>query len=77
MTSFDPVTLAVLAVAVGGFAAVLWEILAKDPHSLVEMIDDSRRFAEAQVAGEGTPPARRSAEIGRVAANLNHPRLAA
>lgn len=77
MTSFDPVTFAVLAVAVGGLAAVLWEILVKDPHSLVEMIADSRRFAEAALTGKGNPPARRSADVGRVAANLNHPRLAA
>lgn len=77
MASFDPITFAALALAVGGLVAVLWEILARDPRSLAEMITDSRRFAETPLAGEETPPARRSADTGQVAANLNHPRLAA
>lgn len=78
MASFDFVTLAALALAVGGLAAVLWEILAKDPRSLVEMTTDSRLFAEASLAGEThTPARRRSADAGQVAANQNHPRLAA
>lgn len=77
MASFDPITFAVLALAVGGIAAVVWEILAKDPHSLFEMISDSRRFAEAPLAGRENVPARRSADTGQVAANQNHPRLAA
>lgn len=77
MANFDPITFAALALAVGGIAAVLWEILAKDPHSLLEMISDSRRFAEAPLAGEEKFPARRSADTGQVAANQNHPRLAA
>jgi hypothetical protein len=75
MASFISVTFA--ALAVGGLAAVLWEILVKDPRSLVEMITDSRRFAEAPLMDEENPPARRSAVTGQVAANLNHPRLAA
>lgn len=78
MASLDLVTLAALALAVGGLAAVLWEILAKDPRSLIEMTTDSRRFAEASLAGEVPSPARqRSADAGQVAANQNQPRLAA
>jgi hypothetical protein len=77
MASLDLITFAALALAVGGLAAVLWEILVKDPRSLIEMTIDSRRFAEASLAGEENPPARRSAGSGQVAANQNHPRLAA
>jgi hypothetical protein len=77
MASFDPITFGTLALAVGGLAAVLWEILARDPRSLVEMITDSRRFAEAPLAGQENLPVRPSADVGQVAANLNHPRLAA
>ena len=77
MASFDPITFAVLALAVGGIAAVVWEILAKDPHSLFEMISDSRRFAEVPLAGEENFPVRRSPDTGQVAANQNRPRLAA
>jgi hypothetical protein len=77
MASFDPITFAALALAVGGLAAVLWEILARDPRSLVEMINDSRRFAEAPLPGQENLPVRLSADAGQVAANLNHPRLAA
>ncbi|HKP25583.1 MAG TPA: hypothetical protein VJV39_17075 [Dongiaceae bacterium] len=77
MASFDFVTFAAVFLAVGGLAAVLWEILVKNPRSLVEMMIDSRRFAEASLAGEDNPPARRSADTSRVAANQNRPRLAA
>ena len=77
MASFDFITFAVLALAIGGLAAVLWEILVKAPRSLVEMTVDSRRFAEASLAGEENHPARRSADTGQMAANQNHPRLAA
>ena len=77
MASLDFITYAVLALAVGGLAAVLWEILAKDPRSLAEMVTDSRRFAEAPLAGQDNLPARLSVDAGQVAANLNHPRLAA
>jgi hypothetical protein len=77
MASFDLITFAALAFAVGGLAAVLWEVLAKNPRSLVEMITDSRRFAEAQLSGEENPPSRLSANTSREAANVNHPRLAA
>jgi hypothetical protein len=77
MASFDFVTFAAVFLAVGGLAAVLWEILVKNPRSLGEMMTDSRRFAEASLAGEHTPPAREPAEVSRVAANQNRPRLAA
>jgi hypothetical protein len=77
MASFDFITFAALALAVGGLAAVLWEILVKDPRSLFEMTTDSRRFAEAALTGEENLPAGRSVKTGHVAANQNHPRLAA
>jgi hypothetical protein len=77
MASFDFITFAALALAVGGLAAVLWEILVKDPRSLFEMTADSRRFAEAPLTGEENLPARGKAATGHVAANQNHPRLAA
>ncbi|HEV8389791.1 MAG TPA: hypothetical protein VGQ35_08100 [Dongiaceae bacterium] len=77
MPSFDLVTLAVLIVAVGGIAAVLGEILAKDPRSLLEIATDSRRFAEAVVQNDTPGAARRSVGVAAPAANLNHPKLAA
>ena len=77
MASFDPITFGALALAVGGLAAVLWEVLARDPRSLAEMIIDSRRFAEAPLAAKENIPARLAADTGQVAANQNHPRLAA
>jgi len=77
MASPDFITFAVLALAVGGLAAVLWEVLVKAPRSLVEMIIDSRRFAEASLAAEENQPVRRSVDAGQMPANQNHPRLAA
>jgi hypothetical protein len=77
MASFDLVDFAAVLFAVGGLAAVLWEILVKNPRSLLEMMSDSRRFAEAPLAGDVTSAARRSAETTESAANLNRPRLAA
>lgn len=77
MASFDLITFAVLALAVGGLAAVLWEVLVKAPRSLVEIATDSRRFAEASLAGPTNPPAPRPADTNQVPANQNHPRLAA
>src|SRR3546814_17380147 len=56
MTSFDLVSAAAVLAMVGGLAAVLWEVLTKDPRSLLEMMDDSRRFAEAPVAAPAPPP---------------------
>ena len=77
MGSFDLVSLAVLVLAVGGLAAVLWETLVKSPRSLLEMMDDSRQFAEASLADDPAPAARRPAKAP-TAANANHPpRLAA
>ena len=77
MASFDLITFVVLALAVGGLAAVLLEVLMKDPRSLVEMTTDSRRFAETPVAGGQTPTARLSTATSQVAANQNQRRLAA
>jgi hypothetical protein len=76
MASFDLVNLAVVMLAVGGLAAVLWEILVKSPRSLLEMMSDSRRFAEAPLADDTVPATRRQVDAG-VPANLNRPRLAA
>ena len=77
MASFDLVNLAAVALVVGGLAAVIWEILAKNPRSLIEMITDSRRFAEAPLAGDTPPAARRTTGTPAPAANVNSPRLAA
>lgn len=78
MASFDLVTFAVAVLALGGLAAVLWEILVRSPRSLLEMMDDSRRFAEASLAQDRAPAAaRRSDHTPVPAANANHPRLAA
>ncbi len=77
MASFDLVTFAVVMLALGGLAAVFWEILVKSPRSLLDMMDDSRRFAEVPVAGDRAPTARRSDHTPAPAANANHPRLAA
>lgn len=77
MASFDLVNIAVVVLVVGGLAAVLWEILVKNPRSLIEMASDSRRFAEGPLMGDTTPAARRSVGTARPAANLNRPRLAA
>jgi hypothetical protein len=77
MASFDLVDFAAVALVVGGLAAVLWEILARNPRSLLEMMSDSRQFAEAPLAADEIPAARRSAETAEAVANLNRPRLAA
>ncbi len=77
MASFDFITLAALAVAAGGLATVLGEILVKDPRSLAEIITDSRRFAEGPTAVEQVPTARRSSGAVQAAANQNDRRLAA
>ncbi len=68
MAAFDLVTFAVVALAVGGLVATVWEILAKDPHVLLEMISDSRGFAEAPLQAKTASAARRLAETGMAAA---------
>lgn len=77
MASFDLVSYAAIVLAVGGLAAVLGEILVKNPRSLLEMISDSRRFAGAPLADDVAPVASRPTETAQSAANLNRPRLAA
>lgn len=82
MAGFDLVSFAVIAFAMGGLAAVLLEIVVKDPRSLLEMVNDSQRFAEVPLRGHTSPvdtgPAARPSTAGaKPAANLNHPRLAA
>jgi hypothetical protein len=75
MASFDLVDFVAVALAVGGLAAVLGEILVRNPRSLLELMNDSRRFAEAPLAAEEIPTARRSAEPAEIVED--HPRLAA
>jgi hypothetical protein len=77
MTSFDPTNLAVLVLAVGGLAAVLGQLLVKDPRGLFEMLSDSRRFAEAPLAGDAPRMAQRTVGTATPAANVNRPKLAA
>src|SRR3546814_13504042 len=75
MTSFDLVSAAAVLAMVGGLAAVLWEVLTKDPRSLLEMMDDSRRFAEAPVAAPAHQP--EASASTAAAAKPEHSRLAA
>src|SRR3546814_12577932 len=75
MTSFDLVSAAAVLAMVGGLAAVLWEVLTQDPRSLLEMMDDSRRFAEAPVAAPAHQP--EASASTAAAATPEHPRLAA
>ena len=77
MASFDFLNLAAVVLVVGGLAAVLWEILANDPRSLLEMATDSRRFAEAPLVDKAPRAARRTDGTATPAANLNRPNLAA
>ena len=77
MASLDLISFAAVALVVGGLVAVLWEVLARSPRSLLEMATDSRRFAEAPLAGETPPAARRTTGTHTTAANANSPRLAA
>ena len=77
MASFDPITLTVLVLAVGGLVAVLGELLVKDPRGLFEMMSDSRRFAESRLANEAPSGVHRTDGIAKPAANLNRPTLAA
>jgi hypothetical protein len=46
MFGFDILDFVAVALVVLGLAAVLWEIAVKSPRSFVEMVTDSRRFAE-------------------------------
>ena len=77
MTSFDLVSAAAVLLTVGGLVAVLWEVLAKDPRGLLEMMNDTRRFAEAAPARHVAPLSRRSTPAAKTAAEPDHPRLAA
>ena len=70
MGSFDLVTLAIAVLAVGGLAAVLLELLVKDPRGLLEMANDSRRFAEAPLASKTAPAGRRPDGAALPAADL-------
>lgn len=75
MDSFDLVDFVAVAVMVGGLAVVLGEILVRSPRSLLEIMADSRRFAEPRRVAEEAPAAPRSVEDEE--AVVEHPRLAA
>lgn len=75
MASFDLIYFAAAALMVGGLVSVLAETLLKDPRSLLEMMEDSRRFAEVPVRVEETR--RPATPAAKAAANQDHPRLAA
>lgn len=77
MISFDPVSAAVILVMLGGLAAVVAEILVKSPRALLEIADDSRRFAEAPLAAAAVRAARPSAAAPLAAQETDQPRLAA
>jgi hypothetical protein len=51
MFALDIVDFVAVALVVLGLAAVLWEIAVKSPRSFVEMMTDSRRFAEQPAGG--------------------------
>ena len=70
-------SLAVALFAVGGLAAVIVESLVKNPRGLLEMMDDSRRFAEVRLPGQASAGAPRTAALPETAANRNEPRLVA
>ena len=74
MMSFALLGATAVVLMVGGLAAVLAELLRKDPRALLAMLDDSRRFAEAPLAA----PAATSREAAAPAApQAERPRLAA
>jgi hypothetical protein len=75
MTSFDLVVFAAVMLMVGGLVAVIWEILTRDPRALLEMMSDSRRFAEAPLVAEQVTADRRPPAPVEVMAE--RPRLAA
>lgn len=77
MASFDLISLAAVVLVVGGLAAVLGEILVKAPRSLLEMVSDSRRFAEAPLVDETPRGVRRTVGTAVPAANANRSKLAA
>lgn len=52
MVSLGSADYVVIALAVGGLAAVLWEIAAKSPRSFLELLTDSRAFAERPAAAD-------------------------
>lgn len=47
MITLDLAQFVAVAFAVCGLAFVIWEIAAKDPGSLWEIIEDTRRFAQS------------------------------
>jgi hypothetical protein len=51
MFAFDIVDFIAVGLVVLGLAAVMWEIALKSPRSFVEMVTDSRRFAEQAAGG--------------------------
>ena len=72
MHALDPVDLAAAALFACSLAVVLWEIAVRSPRSLLEMLADSRAFAERPLA-EANP---RQAVPSAVAAEPNLPTAA-
>lgn len=77
MIPFDALNAAAVLTIVAGLAAVLWEILAKNPRALLEIADDSRRFAEAPLAAAVAPATQVPGDVPEAAAEAEHPPLAA
>ena len=59
MNSLGSADYVAIALAVGGLAAVLWEIAAKHPRSFLDMLADTRSFAQAPLRAPDVqqPPA--------------------
>lgn len=75
MASLDLISVLAVLLPLGGLAAVLGEILAKSPRGLLEMMDDSRRFAEGPRASVAAPaPASGPAPVPAPAAAANSDR---
>jgi hypothetical protein len=62
MNSLSSADYVAIALAVGGLAAVLWEIAVKHPRSFLDMLADTRSFAEAAVPAPSVSQAPASAD---------------
>jgi hypothetical protein len=69
MGSIDLLEFAAVAFVVCGLAFVVWEVVAKSPKGLIEMLTDVRGFAERPSPRSGLEPdgemARKSRTIDR------------
>jgi ABC-type sulfate transport system permease component len=55
MNSLGSADYVAIALAVGGLAAVLWEVAVKHPRGFLEMITDSRAFAALPLTQSAAP----------------------